>query len=215
MSGHKQLIIDVCTAHNVLRNQCAYVLATADWETNHTFNPVKEAYWVKNAERWRRKNLRYYPWYGRGFAQLTWEENYLKAGKKIGVDLIKNPDAAMEPKNAVKILVIGMIEGWFTGKKLSDYITLQKSQFSAARRIINGTDKKTEIAALARKYDKELKAAGYGVTERHEGLIAGGKDTPRPMPPKSTKPTPTPPQKPKASGWVAILKAILSLFKKG
>lgn len=55
-----------------------------------------------------------------------------------------------------------MIEGWFTGKKLSDYITLQKSDFKGARKIINGTDKDDEIAKIAKQYDDELKALGYG-----------------------------------------------------
>lgn len=163
MSGYKQLIIDTCKKHNVLRNQTAYVLATAYWETAHTFKPVKEGYWLKNAERWRKKNLRYWPWYGRGFVQLTWEVNYIRAGKELGVDLTTRPDDVMEPKIAADILVVGMIEGWFTKKKLSDYITLKKSQFTPARRIINGTDEAQAIAEIARKYDKELLAAGYGV----------------------------------------------------
>lgn len=160
---YKGLIISTCEAYGLLRNQAAYVLATADHETNHTFMPVREGFWLKNAETWRKRNLRYYPWYGRGFVQLTWETNYLKAGKKIGVNLIKDPDAAMQPDHAAKILVLGMLEGWFTGKKLSDYITLKSSEFVSARRIINGTDKADAIAALAMKYDAELRKAGYGV----------------------------------------------------
>jgi len=160
---YKALIASTCAAYGLLRNQAAYVLATADHETAHTFMPVREAYWVKNAEAWRKKNLRYYPWYGRGFVQLTWEANYKKAGDKIGVNLIADKDAAMQPENAAKILVLGMKEGWFTDKKLSDYITLSRSEFVSARRIINGTDKDDEIAALAIKYDRELLAAGYGV----------------------------------------------------
>lgn len=158
---YKQLIIKTCKEYGLLRNQAAYVLATTEWETARTFEPVKEAYWL--SEDWRKKNLRYYPWYGRGFVQLTWEENYKKAGTKIGVDLIKNPDAAMEPNNAAKILVLGMKEGWFTGKKLSDYITLRASDFRNARRIVNGLDKAAEIEKLAQKYDRELLSQGYGV----------------------------------------------------
>lgn len=192
---YKGLIISTCKAYGLLRNQAAYVLATADHETNKTFLPVREAYWVKNAEQWRKRNLRYYPWYGRGFVQLTWEANYLKAGKKIGVDLIKDPDAAMQPDHAAKILVLGMVEGWFTGKKLSDYITLNTSEFVSARRIINGTDKDDEIAALALKYDAELKAAGYGA--------------------QPAKPNPvTTPAKPKQSLWAAFSAWLKGLFRK-
>lgn len=159
---YKDLIIKEGAKRGLLRNQLAYVLATAEWETNKTFLPVKEAYYLGRKAEPYRKKLRYYPWYGRGFVQLTWEENYLKAGKLLGVDLITNPDKAMDPEIAAAILVVGMRDGWFTGKRLNDYITLKRSGFVDARRIVNGTDKAKEIAELARKYDKELKDAGYG-----------------------------------------------------
>jgi putative chitinase len=160
---YKQLIIDTCKEYGLSRDEAAYVLGTVHWETNGTFEPVKEAYWVKNAEAWRKKNLRYYPWYGRGFIQLTWDYNYKKAGEKIGVDLIKNPDLAMEPKNSAKIAVLGMKEGWFTGKDLDDYIdSIPESakedflEFYNARRIVNGMDKANNIAVLAERYEAEL-----------------------------------------------------------
>lgn len=159
--GDTRLIIDECKAHGLLRNQAAYVLSTALWETNHTVKPVREAYWL--SENWRKRNLRYYPWYGRGYVQLTWERNYRYAGDKIGVDLITDADVALRPDVAAKVLVQGSLEGWFTGKKLADYITLQKSDFEGARRIINGTDKARTIAGIAREYDAALLAEGYGV----------------------------------------------------
>src|SRR4029079_15992876 len=56
----------------------AYMLATAFQETNQTMQPVREAYWL--SEEWRRRNLRYYPFYGWGYVQLTWEANYRRAG---------------------------------------------------------------------------------------------------------------------------------------
>lgn len=160
---YKDLIINVCKDNGLLRNEAAYVLATTEWETNRTFEPVKEAYWL--SENWRKSNLRYYPWYGRGFVQLTWETNYIKAGQKLGLDLTTNPDRVMDPSVAAQILVRGMKEGWFTGKKLSDYIDLQRSDFYNARRIVNGLDKAKEIEALAKKYNKELLKAGYGVSK--------------------------------------------------
>ena len=69
--GHTVLIISSCMRYGLLRNQAAYVLATAYWETARTMEPVREAFWM--SEEWRRANLRYFPWYGRGFVQLTWE----------------------------------------------------------------------------------------------------------------------------------------------
>ena len=85
-----------CRAQDVaLATQIAYVLATVQWETAQTFRPVREAFWL--SEDWRRRNLRYYPYYGRGFVQITWKNNYEKYSKLLGVDLVNNPDLAMEP----------------------------------------------------------------------------------------------------------------------
>lgn len=155
--GDTRLIIAECAAQNLLRNECAYVLATAKWETAHTLKPVREY----GGETYLRSK-KYYPYVGMGYVQLTWKANYEKASKKLGVDFVANPRLLLEPKHAVRILVTGMREGWFTGKKLSHYITLGRSDFVGARRIVNGTDKAAQIAALARDYDAALKAAGYG-----------------------------------------------------
>jgi predicted chitinase len=123
--------------------------------------PVSEAFWIPNAEEWRKKHLRYWPWYGRGFVQLTWEDNYKFAEEQLGVALTERPELALDPGIACEIIVTGMREGWFTGKKLSDYIDLKRSGFKQARRIINGTDKAQSIADLAKLYDTALKAEGY------------------------------------------------------
>jgi len=42
---------------------------------------------------------------GRGFIQLTGRDNYMRAGKALGLDLINNPDQASEPNTAAKIAV--------------------------------------------------------------------------------------------------------------
>lgn len=159
--GFTQMLIDECRAQKLLRNQCAYVLATAFWETAHTMQPVEEGYWLRNAAAWRKKNLRYWPWYGRGFVQLTWEKNYQRAAQKLGIPFDKQPELALQPGPATKVAVTGMREGWFTSRDLDDFITLQRSDFKGARAIINGRDKDDEIAAIAVQYDKLLKAAGY------------------------------------------------------
>ena len=163
--GYTKLIMEEADRSGLLRNELAYVLATAYRETARTMKPVKEAFWL--SETWRKQNLRYYPWYGRGFVQLTWERNYIKAGKELGLDLTTNPDKVMEPYVSARILVKGMIEGWFTGKKLSDYITLNQSDFVGARRIINGTDKAKLIAKFHDNFLDAIKAAKASpVTEK-------------------------------------------------
>ena len=92
--------------------------------------------------------------HGRGLVQLTHPENYEKADHKLGLGgkLIKNYDLAMDPIIAAKITVLGMVEGWFTGKKLSDYCKAGRPDFRGARRIINGTDRAALIAAYAKEF---------------------------------------------------------------
>jgi putative chitinase len=158
--GCTRMLIDESKAQGLLRNQCAYVLATAFWETAHTMQPVVEAYWL--SENWRRSNLRYYPWYGRGFVQLTWEKNYQRAEAETGQPVHQNPALALNPAVAAMIAVTGMREGWFTGRDLNDFIDLQHSDFVNARRIINGTDRAQEIAVIAQHYDQALTAEWVG-----------------------------------------------------
>jgi hypothetical protein len=133
-----------------LKTQIAYVLATTQWETMRTFKPVKEAFWL--SEEWRRENLRYYPYYGRGFVQLTWENNYRTYGDILGLDLVGDPDLALQPETAAFVLVHGFKVGTFTGRKISDYINQGQTDFVNARRCINGLDKAHEIASIAQTY---------------------------------------------------------------
>jgi putative chitinase len=141
------------------RGYLSDMLATAYWETNHTMQPVREAYWL--SEKWRKKNLRYYPWYGRGLVQLTWDYNYRKADAKLklGGKLIANPDLAMTPAVAIPVMFDGMEEGWFTGKTLADYRETGRQDFRNDRRIINGTDHAAEIANVADHFDAAILAA--------------------------------------------------------
>ena len=62
----------------------------------------------------------------------------------------------MELNNAVKIMFLGMQEGWFTGRKLSQYINDQLTDFVNARRIINSIDRAADIAGYAEKFLKAL-----------------------------------------------------------
>ena len=136
--------------------QLAYILATVKWETAATMQPVREAYWL--SENWRRINLRYYPYYGRGLVQITWERNYremtrlLKARftpRFLDFDMVKTPDLALDPAVAIAITFEGMFGGLFTGKSLEDYFTSTQTNWVGARKIINGTDRAAEIAQIA------------------------------------------------------------------
>ena len=113
--------------------QLAYCLATAFHETARAMQPVIEtrqpgeaanpsvetaiarlerayaagrlagvtwAYWRKDAQG--------KSWLGRGPIQLTHKENYDKLGRVIGVDLVTNPDRALEPILGAHVLYAGM-----------------------------------------------------------------------------------------------------------
>lgn len=102
---------------------------------------------------------------GRGLVQITGVTNYERAGDALGVNLIGNPDLALEPANAVAILVWGMRKGAFTGKSLATYIGTDGGtvgEFTQARRIINGMDKSDLIAGYAVKIQDALIAGGRG-----------------------------------------------------
>jgi len=147
----------------------AYALATVWHETAKTMEPVREG--LNASEAWRKRNLRYYPWYGRGYVQLTWESNYKTADReasKAGLikegELLKNPDLAMRPDVSAFILRNGMVRGWFSGKKFSDYLpekgVATRDQYMQARRIINIMDKADLIEDYAQVFEKGLREAG-------------------------------------------------------
>lgn len=146
----------------------AYALATAHHETDRTMQPIHEyggnEYLRKNYDvsgnnpARARKMGNVTPgdgvkYCGKGYVQLTWKNNYIRAGNEIGnPQLVDNPDDAMKPEIARKILLAGMIEGWFTGKGLGDYFKGAMADWVQARRIINGLDKANAIASYARGY---------------------------------------------------------------
>jgi predicted chitinase len=158
--GDTRLLIEAGRERGLLRNQLAYVLATAYHETAHTMKPIME----RGGEKYLRSK-KYWPHVGRGYVQITWLTNYKRASTALGVDFVAKPALLMEARYAVPIIIIGLVEGWFTGKRLDHYITLKKSDFVGARRIVNGTDKADLIARYAKQYDAKLKAEGYGSTD--------------------------------------------------
>jgi predicted chitinase len=154
------------------RRQLAYCLATFKWETAHTMRPIDEhggaAYF----------NKRYGPqtkvgkmlgntqdgdgarFHGRGYVQLTGRRNYAKAKALTGVDLLNDPDQAKDPAVAYEVATQGMIDGWFTGRKLSQFMKDgQSPDYENARTIINGHDKAANIADIARRFSEVLLAA--------------------------------------------------------
>jgi putative chitinase len=119
---------------------------------------------------------------GRGFCQCTGEANYAKFAKLLGIDLVANPDRAMEPVIAVKVLFEGMIGGLFTGRKLSDYFD-DKGDFIGARAIINADvgSNGEKVAGYAKAFAAALTAAGY-VSQAPKTLEMPAAPVPIPLP---------------------------------
>ena len=150
----------------------AYMMGTVYRETGYTFQPVREGFYISSsfdkAEAWRKKNLRYYPWYGRGWPQLTWESNYKKQQEKLGIDLtsvLGREKLLLMPVSAA-VLFGGMIDGDFTGgkHKLSTYFNATKEDWFNARRIVNILDKAQTYADLSKKFYDILKKSDTNAT---------------------------------------------------
>lgn len=165
----------------------AYIMATVHHETGPA---ASDLHWTPRREIWGptdaqkryegRKDLgntvpgdgkRYM---GRGYVQITGRANYNKASLATGRDLVANPDLALDAEIAAHIIVAGMRDGWFTGKKLADY-----TSFKDMRRIVNGTDRADLIAGYAESFEMAFKAVPA-----------------KPVAPVSPPPAPTPPLTP-------------------
>lgn len=136
----------------------AYVLATTWFETAYTMQPIREM-----GSQSYLKSKKYYPFYGRGFCQLTWKYNYQLMGQWLGIDLVNNPDKALDPNVAVQVIYEGMVRGMFTAKKLSDYMDgvtesdeKEYQEYLKARAIINGKDHDSTIANYALIFEHAL-----------------------------------------------------------
>lgn len=178
-NGVQEIIKDCTNAHWPIA-YTAYALATAYHETAHTMQPIKEyggyAYYTRlydiSGQNPKRARLmgntaigdgaRYC---GRGFVQLTWKTNYARASRELGIDLVKNPDLALDPDIAGDIMIKGMEQGWFTGKALKHYLPgyakANARQFINARYIINGKDKAAIIADYALRFQEALIEGGW------------------------------------------------------
>jgi len=143
----------------------AYMMATIKHECADTWKPIEEygkgkgrpygsPVTVTGSDGKKYTNT----YYGRGYVQLTWKDNYSKMSKALGMgdDLLINPHRALEPAIAYDIMSYGMRHGSFTGKKLADYIHDEICDYKNARRIINILDQWQKIKHYAENLESFL-----------------------------------------------------------
>lgn len=142
--------------------QKAYVAATVYHETAYTFKPLREYGRGGNKVYAKVDRVTGHKYYGRGFVQLTWADNYKTMGKKLGVDLYRNPDLALDFDIAYKVLIRGMMDGDFNGKGhgLAYYVNDTRVNYKEARRTVNIMDRATLIEGYARKFEFILRSMG-------------------------------------------------------
>ena len=231
-------ILDAFESHGDDSNKTlAYALATTYHETGRKMVPVREGF--ARSDKSARRIVRHrkygkpaephaHVYYGRGQVQLTHMRNYKRSSEDAGVDLVKYPDKMLEPIISARVLIAGLIDGRWNGhnKGIGFYLPPHgRDDLRNARRTVNITDKWKLIAGYYRSFLKAIEA----------GLSGGTVPKRPPAPPMSTppvstlpepaKPTPDepaieppimPPAKPpakQAHPFVALLRALLALFK--
>lgn len=145
-----------------------------------------------------------YKFRGRGLSQITGRRLYQWASEVEHVDFVANPDLfTTDIRYSAAAIVVGMTDGIFTGRKLSEYINGEKCDFLNARRTVNAMDRAADIAAFAAKFNDALAFAQA-----------------QPAPPPPARPPVQPPRQPDdpgvapthsqpATGFLAALWAIL------
>lgn len=242
-----EAIIDACDRYGVITaHHVAHVMAEVYHETGGYMLPIKETVMPSHKDKnppddlvirrldqayasgklpwvsrpyWR-KDKDGKAWFGRGPIQTTHRINMAKIGQVLGVDLLKDPDRILEPEVGAASAVVGLRDGLYTGRKLSDYAfpaALDAGPEHHPRRMVNGrdgTDKK--VSGYHRAFYSALEAAGYD-----------GKVQATPAAPEPVKPAPAPPvaeekpsapapiaPKPSASNWLAeLLAKIIEAWK--
>ncbi len=133
---------------------CGYALATTFHECAGKWQPIEEFDKGKGRSYGVPDKVSGQVYYGRGYVQLTWRDNYAMFSRICGADLINKPQLALQPDIAYRILSYGMRNGTFTGVGLKKYFNDTVTDPINARRIINGTDCAELIAGY---YDKFMR----------------------------------------------------------
>lgn len=226
-----EAILDSC-ARNRVRDvhHVSNILAQVYRETGGRMSPVRETFATSDTQAiqrlesaWKAGQLKWVKtpyWrdgaFGRGPIQITHWSMYEKMGKRLGVPLRQNPGLALDPKIGADIAVVGMSEGMFTGKKLSDYrfpAALDAPVEDNPRRIVNGNDgSDAEVARFHRAFYKAIGQAGT-LVNAPPPVVAPPAPSPAPKPvpvPPVSQPVPEP-----SKGFWAAIAALFKMLMRG
>ena len=111
-----------------------------------SWRPIREAFYLGEPEpaESHRKTLRYYPYYGRGFIQITWRDTYASLGPEIAslwgagaddptFDLVAHPDNLLDPdmSAAASALFFRDKPGLTAAAKAGDYAEVRRLVYGA------------------------------------------------------------------------------------
>ncbi len=149
-------------------NCVAYFLATVKHECAGTWRPMKESgslmylhrrYWNLKTTRRQLGNLHKEDavrFCKHGYLPIAGRRNFELLSKRLDVDFVGNPDLMLIPRHSFRIAEIIMVEGFLTGKKITEYITERKNDLFHARRVIDGLNQAGRIEKMARQFLKVL-----------------------------------------------------------
>lgn len=151
----------------------AYTLASVFHETGARMAPVRETFASSDGQAIRRLDRAFAQgklgqvstpywregWFGRGQIQITWEDNYIVLDEATGHPIHAKPDLMLDYEVSADVAVVGMVEGLFTGHKLSDFFNDEADDPVNARRIVNGTDRAELIAKYYEHFLDAVRAA--------------------------------------------------------
>lgn len=177
------------------------------------------------------RSKRYYPYYGRGYIQLTWQDNYRAAGDALGVNFVANPSLLEKDKD----LAASAAVWYWNSRGCSAYA--DRGDFGAVCELINrgvadggpvnGWDRRLHYYERAKRFIKAEPAAPItvqvpdsqaGVPDSQAGLrelrwclqivreserlvLARIAEFEKERPDEPGKPQPDKPQKPTEKRW--------------
>lgn len=159
-AGSVAALVEAARARQLTRAQTAYLLATAEHESD-SFNTLEE-YSTGDQYEGRGGLGNHQPgdgrrFKGRGYVQLTGRSNYTRYAEITGFELATLPIILMNwPALSVFVIVDGMLRGIYTGRRLDEFVNGDRQDFFNARQVINGHDRAEKIAAQATAWLAQL-----------------------------------------------------------